>query len=908
MLKSLVLPYDYFNRLRLAATVTATVLIVLLPVFSAFSQDVQLSGTVSCSDCTSGLRGISVLVYPEGSEPSALLAFTFTDTDGKFNVLFSKPKQNPENSVRVQLRSVQFAETDTTILLPDKPSVQLQLEIEIYEELQKLEEVIVQARSPLFEVRGDTLFFFIENQRDSYDRNLNDLLNRLPGVAVDHDTGNIRYLGAIVSYLLLDGVDLTGNQYGDLGRLINPDEIEGVQLFTDYHQNRLIKGLQPGEIALNIELKDSLLIKPKITLSGGALSDKRPYGQVQPEILALKKRHKWVLSTGVLNTGDDFSAFGTSSIEEIVQGAQQYGGRNFLGNIHREADLSRSSYVKNRQAYINLNHLYSKDEQLRWRTSFEGDLQDGGMRRVLIEEFFDSTVELEERVSDSDYRFDHIKLQATTIVELDIGNDTRSETHLTGRIFDQNSKHMFAKPSVANGNEMGSRKQQRFEIKQELTHRTNEDNLYTARFKYKYLNADHHTDLTQTIPQISGVEYNGYQNLLEKFQHASIHLETSRPAFTNTRVSTFLNAEFRKEEIDLAGFTNPFIFSSLPDFDSGVQLVEYREAATGQSYSNQTGHIEWSFTPTLKFTQFRINDSNNSSNLLGEVESKLQFHPNPSTSLAVEMKRHHESPVAQIFLSFPILQSNQTVIQGSMQPDLIPTNRISANLSFFGTEINDPFILITGSLTHRERVLVVDQQIDPEYTYNQYRTEKRSGLTGVTMVSLSQDFQAVNLGYKSDLNLFYHKFLISQQEGELQQVQSWIFNPSLNLFYKPQPWLILEPGISWGLMVFQSSVLRTQKQQNGRLSANADVRFRQFQWITKYQQIRPDLRQTSYIRLLGTELRYRASRSSLEMRFIFNNLLNQNFFDRNRLSDLGTISNRLELAPPRALVELSWNF
>lgn len=557
---------------------------------------------------------------------------------------------------------------------------------------------------------------------------------------------------------------------------------------------------------------------------------------------------------------------------------------------------------------MNLNHLYSKDEQLRWRTSFQGDLQDWDMRRVLFEEFFDPGFALTERISDSDYRFDHLKLQATTFVELDIGNDIRSETQLKVRFFDQNSNLMFTKPSVANGSEKAGRKQQRFKINQEVAHRTAQDNLYRVRFKYEYLYADHRKNLIQTMPQIFEVEFNGYQNLLEKFQLASIHLESSRVVFTNTRLSTFLNVEIRKEEIDLTNFANPFIFSSLPDVDSGAQLVEYREAEAGQSFSNQTGRIVWSFTPTLKFTQFRIHDGNNLNNLLGEVESRFQIDFNPNTNVAVEIQRQHESPVSQIFLSFPILQSNQTVIQGSMQPDLIPTNRISANLRYFGTEVRDPFVLVMGSLSHRERSLVVDQTIEPEFTFNQYRTDKRSGLTGVLMASLNQDFQVANLGYKSDLSLFYHEFFISQQNGQLQEVQSWIVNPALYLFYEPQPWLLLESGISWGRMVFQSSGLGKQKQQNGRISAKADVRIRQFQWITQYQQIRPDLHQASYVRLLGSELRYRANRSSLEMRLIFNNLLNQTFFDRIRLSDLGTVSNRLELIPPSGVLELSWNF
>lgn len=901
-----VLTFDLLSRTRSSGIITC--FIMLISAYPAYTQEIQLTGTITCADCDSGLHGISVLVYPGGSESTALLAFTFTDNQGTFNLEFMNPDPIANDSVQVLFRSIKFAETDTTLSLPDDTSMRIHLEMTLHEDVQKLEEIVVQARSPLFEVRGDTLFFFIESQRDQYDRNLNDLLDRLPGLEVDHESGNIRYLGKNVSYLLLDGDDLTGNQYEDLGRLLNPAEVEGVQLFTDHQQNRLLKGLQPGEIALNIELKDSLLIKPKITLSGGALSNKRALGQIQPEIIALQKRHKWVVSSGVLNTGEDFSAFGSSTIEEIVQGGQQHGGRNFQGNIHRESDLSRSNYVENRQTYLNINHLYSNDKQLRWRTSIQADLQEGGMRRETREEFLNPSLELTERVGDTSFRFDHGKLQATTSAELDVGPDTRSETQLIWRYFDQNSNQTFTNPSVANGSELARRKQHKVELNQELTHRPIKNKLYSARFNYVYLNADHRKNLFQSLLQMPELEKNGYQDLLEQYRHASVLIETTRTRFANTRITTFLDAETKREEINLRAFASPFIFSNLPEIGLEAQLVRYLEVATGQQYSNQFGPLRWFLEPSLKFTQIRIDDGSSSNTLLGEAESRIELEFDSNTSFTVELQRHHETPVSQIFLAFPILQSNQSIVQGSMQPDLIPTNRINLNLRYFGTEVNDPFALIMGSLTHRERLLIVDQQIEPEFTFNQYRTGARSGITGVIMANLNQDFHSLNLGYKSDISFFYHEFLISQQDDAQQQVQSWIWKPSLTMFYRYRRWLVLESGVSWGRMLFQSSGFGAQHQQDGRLSAKVDVRMRKFQLITHYQQIRPNLRQTVDVRLLGTELRYKSDPYSLEIRLIFNNLLNQTFYDRNRLSDLGKISSRLELVPPSGLLELSWNF
>lgn len=879
----------------------------LLSAFPAFSQEIQLSGTVSCTDCTSGVQGISVLVYPDDIDSAALLVFTFTDYEGEFDLRFKNPVPNSLDSVRVLFRSLQFADTDTTLHLPDE-SGRIHLEITLQEKVQKLEEVVVQARRPLFEVRGDTLHFFIDNHKDPYDRSLNDLLDRLPGLEVDHESGNIRFLGNTVSYLLLDGDDLTGNHYGDLGRILHPDDVEGIQLITDYHQNRLLKGLQTGEIALNIELKDSLLIKPKITLSAGGLVDDRMIGQIQPEVLALQQTHKWVISAGTLNTGDDFSAFRRSSVDEIVQGGQQLNGRNFLSAIHHESDLPRSAYIKNRQTYLNINHLYSNDDMFRWQTSLQTDLQDGGMRREVLEEFLNPALELNERVSDTDMRFDHIKLRASTTVEKDFGEHTRSETHLGWRYFDQNSNSRFTNPLAANGSELAHRKQRRFELKQELTHRTVQEKLYTARFEYVQLSADHRKKFSQILAQMPEFDGNGYQDLLEDYNHANVHLETSSSSFLNTRINTFLNAGTKREEIGLARFSSPFIFSNLPEIELQGQLVKYREVAAGQQYSNQSGRFHWFLSPSLKFTQIRIGNSSSSNSVLGAAEAKIQLDIDSSSSFSVELQRHHESPVSQIFLAFPILQSNQSIIQGSMQPDLIPTNRISANLRYFGTEVNDPLFLIMGSITHRERSLVVDQQIEPEFTFNKYRINKKSGITGVVMASLSQDFSALNLGYKSDISFLYHEFLISQQDSAPQLVQSWIWNPSLTIFYRYQRRLVLESGISWGQRAFKSPEFATQEQQEGRITAKVDIRMRQLQLVTNYQHIRPDLNHSTDVQLLDTELRYRSNLSSLVVRLIFNNLLNQTHFDRIRLTDIGTLSSRLDMIPRSGILEFSWSF
>ena len=61
--------------------------------------------------------------------------------------------------------------------------------------------------------QNDTIFYNIQKFKDGSERNVEDVLAKLPGVTVDKGTGKIKYQGKEIKKILLDGDDLTDNNY-----------------------------------------------------------------------------------------------------------------------------------------------------------------------------------------------------------------------------------------------------------------------------------------------------------------------------------------------------------------------------------------------------------------------------------------------------------------------------------------------------------------------------------------------------------------------------------------------------------------------------------------------------------------------------------------------------------------------
>lgn len=118
----------------------------------------------------------------------------------------------------------------------------------------ELKEVIVKA--PDIMQRSDTLIYSVNKYATSQDRNIADVLKRLPGITVE-DNGEIKYNGEAINKFYIDGADFMDGRYSLATENIRPDDVVSVEVLENHQPIRVLKGIEFSQQAgLNIKLRE----------------------------------------------------------------------------------------------------------------------------------------------------------------------------------------------------------------------------------------------------------------------------------------------------------------------------------------------------------------------------------------------------------------------------------------------------------------------------------------------------------------------------------------------------------------------------------------------------------------------------------------------------------------------------
>lgn len=105
--------------------------------------------------------------------------------------------------------------------------------------------------------KNDTTRYNIEKYKDGSEKVVEDLLKKLPGIAVDK-SGRISFKGKEIESLMFDGDDLFDVNYRIGSKNINVDLIEGIEAIENFNNNQVLKNVtNSNKVALNLKIKKS---------------------------------------------------------------------------------------------------------------------------------------------------------------------------------------------------------------------------------------------------------------------------------------------------------------------------------------------------------------------------------------------------------------------------------------------------------------------------------------------------------------------------------------------------------------------------------------------------------------------------------------------------------------------------
>lgn len=161
----------------------------------------------------------------------------------------------------------------------------------------QLNEVYVAAKRPMV-VKGDTTFYRTESFKTGDEKNLEDLLKKIPNFNVDED-GKIYYKNKLIETIMINGDNLSGSNYEITTKTLSSEIINEVEAIENFEQNRILRTMKKGnQTVLNLKTQ-------KIKNLGGLLSLNKGIHEhdLRSGIIGINKNIKTLLNGSYNNVG-----------------------------------------------------------------------------------------------------------------------------------------------------------------------------------------------------------------------------------------------------------------------------------------------------------------------------------------------------------------------------------------------------------------------------------------------------------------------------------------------------------------------------------------------------------------------------------------------------------------------------
>lgn len=164
-----------------------------------------------------------------------------------------------------------------------------------------LPEINIKGNAMVAKRRGDTLVFAADRYKQADAIRLEQLLSNIPGFQVEAN-GRISFNGKPIQKLMLDGDDLTAENYQLISRNLRSLMIDSIQVLERYNENRLLKNAgNHNNIAINLVLKPRYYGRPTVNLITAYATKKNT--EFQKELIHLRKQLKQFVILNTNNVG-----------------------------------------------------------------------------------------------------------------------------------------------------------------------------------------------------------------------------------------------------------------------------------------------------------------------------------------------------------------------------------------------------------------------------------------------------------------------------------------------------------------------------------------------------------------------------------------------------------------------------
>lgn len=332
-----------------------------------------IEGRVTDKVTRQPLESATVTLQQEGD--GNIINYTLTDVDGRFQLSSSSLKDRTITVFYMGYRK------KTVPVLAGRP-----LTIELEQEAIMLKEV--QIRSGRVWGRQDTLKYDLTRFASSKDRNVSDVLKKLPGINVE-ENGTIKYNGKAISNLYVEGMDVSGGRYNQINNNLKADAVQAAEVIEGHQPIKSLRGKTfTDDVALNLKLKPEVRSKWIYTvMAGGGYGEKALY-DASFNALQLSRNRQTVYTYKANNTGrnlfsDQQKLASGNSFDRVTDSNLPI----FLPLPEPAMPLSQKRLLFNETHTAFANRLYRLDEEKQLRFQL-GYIHDRTTRQYGSEEIY----------------------------------------------------------------------------------------------------------------------------------------------------------------------------------------------------------------------------------------------------------------------------------------------------------------------------------------------------------------------------------------------------------------------------------------------------------------------------------------------------------------------------------------
>jgi len=278
------------NRLPLIALLVFFHIITL-----AQSPAIHVTGRISSVD---GSPIGFALIKIKASLNKSIIGFSYADSGGLYDIIVHPPA----DSMAVEVSKIGYQTWNQ--LLPVEGRNNIKINVRLDPSYKGLPPIVI-STTPKIVQRKDTTIFNADSYKAADQKNIADLLKKVPGFTVS-ESGKISFNGQAITKVLLENDDLYNADYGSLINNISPDGIEKLEVIQHYKdKSNLLENFNAGsQQVLNLKFKKKKFIRTygNLSAAGG------PNGNYEnkADIVGIIPKIKFV-AFGNMNTIGDLS-------------------------------------------------------------------------------------------------------------------------------------------------------------------------------------------------------------------------------------------------------------------------------------------------------------------------------------------------------------------------------------------------------------------------------------------------------------------------------------------------------------------------------------------------------------------------------------------------------------------------